>query len=152
MESKEDNGEPAEKRKRTTLPTESEASLLSRPGIPVKVPPNCAVVPPLPPKITPKPIAPLELSRPIITHSKTAIVTKATGIVVPSSIPRPTSTIANPVNLNKPLTISAPSLVKPQGVLMSPTGMNSKASVTNIVGPMTINKVRIILQSYFGLF
>lgn len=141
MESKEDNGEPAEKRMRTTLPTETEASLLSRPGIPVKVPPNCAVVPPLPPK----PTVPLELSRPIITHSKSALVTKATGIVVPSSIPRPTSTIANPLTLNKPLTISAPSLVKPQGVLMSPTGINSKASVTNIVGPMTINKVRILL-------
>ncbi|XP_054269118.1 protein split ends-like isoform X4 [Macrosteles quadrilineatus] len=140
LEGKEDSGEPAEKRMRTSLPTDTESSLPTRPGIPVKVPPNCAVVPPLPPKTTPKPIA-SELSRPIISHGKPQ-VTKTTGIVVPSGIPRPTSTLPSSVSLSKPLTIAAPSLVKPpQGVMMSPTGINNKASVTNVVGPMTINRV-----------
>jgi len=140
LESKEDSGEPVEKRMRTTLPTEQETSLPTRPGIPVKVPPNCAVVPPLPPKTTPKSITSLDMARPILSHSKPPVATKTTGIVVPSGIPRPTTTLPNPVTLNKPLTIAATSLVKPPGVMMSPTGIN-KASVTNVVGPMTINRV-----------
>ncbi|XP_046673537.1 protein split ends isoform X3 [Homalodisca vitripennis] len=133
VESKEDTGEPAEKRIRTSLPTESEASLPTRPGIPVKVPPNCAVVPPLPPK----PSVVADLSRPLVAHNKPPVTSKTTGIVVPSGIPRPTATLPNPVAL----TVAAPSLVKPsQTVMMSPTGIN-KASVTNVVGPMTINRV-----------
>lgn len=129
LESEGDNGEPVEKRMRMT---EAETSLPTRPGIPVKVPPNCAVVPPLPPK----PIVTSELL--LRPHIKPPVVTKATGIVVPSGIPRPNSALPNPVAL----TIATPtSLVK--GVMMSPTGV-SKASLTNVVGPMTINRVRFL--------